>query len=220
MTRALIRAGGAAALALSLIVLLAGPAAAHEERTVGRYDFAVGFGDEPAYAGLKNSVQMLLHYASSGKPVVNLGNTLDVQIAYGSKRMPRLSMEPDFEVGESGTPGDYRGWFIPTRPGRYSFHFTGSVLGQRVNETFKSGVATFSNVQDPQGVEFPAKDPTIGQLNDRLDREIPRVNGHISAARAELSDATTTARNLAIAGVVIGLIALAVALFGPFRKSG
>ncbi len=220
MTAAIVRAGGAALLALGMIVLLADPALAHEERTVGKYHLAVGFGDEPAYAGFENSVQMFLHYSKTDKPVVNLGNTLKVQVSYGSQKMAPLSMEPDFEIGESGTPGDYRGWFIPTRPGRYSFHFTGSILGQKINETFKSGATTFSNVDDPQSVELPAKDPTIGQLNDRLAREVPRLNGNISAARADLSGTTTTARNLAIAGVAIGLVALVVALLGTLRKSG
>ena len=41
----------AATLAALLIPLVAGPASAHEEKTVGKYHFVVGFGDEPAYAG-------------------------------------------------------------------------------------------------------------------------------------------------------------------------
>jgi hypothetical protein len=41
----------AATLAALLVPLLASPAAAHQEKTVGKYHFVVGFGDEPAYAG-------------------------------------------------------------------------------------------------------------------------------------------------------------------------
>ena len=126
----------ALAIAIGLIVLQAGTASAHEERVVGRYHLAVGFGDEPAYAGVENSVQLFLHDARTDKPVVDLGPTLKVQVMTGSKTMPPLVLEPDFEVGEFGTPGDYRAFFIPTRPGDYTFHFTGSIKGQKIDESF------------------------------------------------------------------------------------
>jgi hypothetical protein len=218
MSRALRRAGGATAIALALTLVFCAPAMAHEERKVGRFHFAVGFGDEPAYAAQKNSVQLFLSDERTGKPVLNLGPTLKVQVAYGSQKMPAITMEPDFEIGESGTPGDYRGWFIPTRPGTYSFHFTGSIGGQKVNETFKSGPTTFSDVIDPQTVEFPAKDPTAGQLNDLVTRETNRLQAGIAAARSDTSSQATTARNVAIVAVALGAVALVIALVGLKRK--
>jgi hypothetical protein len=48
MRTRLLAAMVAATLAALLIPLLAGPAAAHQEKTVGKYHLAVGFGDEPA----------------------------------------------------------------------------------------------------------------------------------------------------------------------------
>jgi hypothetical protein len=218
MSRSLRRAGGATAIAVALLLVICGPAMAHEERKVGRYHFAVGFGDEPAYAAQKNSVQLFLNDARSDKPVLNLGPTLKVQVAYGSQKMAPITMEPDFEVGESGTPGDYRGWFIPTRPGEYSFHFTGSIRGQKIDETFKSGPTTFSNVEDPQSVEFPAKDPTAGQLNDLVTRETNRLRTGIATARSDTSGQATTARNLALVALALGAIALAITLVGSRRK--
>jgi hypothetical protein len=135
----------------------AGPASAHEERKVGNYLFHVGFGDEPAYAGAKNSVQLLLHDARTDKPVVDLGDTLKVEVtqgtgsaAAGDAQKLSMNVEPDFSVGEFGTPGDYRVFFIPTAPGTYSFHFTGTIKGQRVDETFTSGPDTFSDADDPR----------------------------------------------------------------------
>jgi hypothetical protein len=208
MSRAFARAGSAALIAAGLIVILCGTAAAHEERKVGRYDFAVGFGDEPAYAAQKNSAQLLLHDESTGKPIVDLGSSLKVQVAYGSLKMARITMEPDFEIGESGTPGDYRGWFIPTRPGTYSFHFTGSIKGQKINEIFKSGPTTFSNVDDPQSVEFPAKDPTAGQLNDLVDRQTSRLTRDIAAARSDVSSSTRTARNIAVVALALAAVSI------------
>ena len=115
-------AGGAAltaALAAAMVVIPAGIASAHEERQIGPYTMAVGFGSEPAYAGTENSVQMFLHVTKSDAAVVDLGPTLNVAVSYGNQSMPAMTMEPDFEVGESGTPGDYRAFFIPTRPVNY-----------------------------------------------------------------------------------------------------
>jgi hypothetical protein len=218
MFRAVMRAGGATSIVMAMVLALSGAAAAHEERKVGRFHLAVGFGDEPAYAGQKNSVQVLLSDATSDTPVLDLGSTLQVQVAYGSQNMPAITMEPDFEIGESGTPGDYRGWFIPSRPGSYSFHFTGSIHGQKIDTTFKSGPSTFSNVEDPQSVEFPAKDPTTGQLNDLLTRETGRIRTDIAAARSDASSDATTARNLALIAVALAAVALVIAMTSR-RKS-
>src|SRR6266542_3907967 len=135
----------------------AGPASAHEERKIGKYNVEVGFGDEPA------------------------------------------------------SPGDYRAWFIPTAPGPYTFHFTGSIKGQKVDEKFTSSPTTFDEVQDPAKVEFPAKDPTTGQLSARVDRETQRLNASLADARRQASDQAGTARLIAIVGVVVGVLGLAAA---------
>jgi hypothetical protein len=205
-----------------LVALGAAPAAAHEERKVGRYAVAVGFGDEPAYAGTKNSVQMLIRDVND-KPVVDLGDTLKVDVSQGTDDAQKLSMtmEPDFEVGEFGTPGDYRAFFIPTAPGVYTFHFTGSIKGQRVDQKFTSSPTTFDEVKDPAEVEFPSKDPTTGQLSARVDRETQRLTQAVAASdqRAkQADDAAGTARLIAIVGVVVGVLGLAAAGFLGLRK--
>jgi hypothetical protein len=218
--RSLVAAAGVAAL---LLALGAAPASAHEGRKVGRYMFIVGFGDEPAYAGAKNSVQLLLHDAATDKPVVDLGDTLKVDVSQGTDDTPKMSiaMEPDFEIGEFGTPGDYRAFFIPTAPGAYTFHFTGTIKGQRVDQKFTSGPQTFSEVDDPAGVSFPTKDPTTGQLSARVDRETQRLTAAVAASdqRAQdANDAAGTARLIAIVGVVVGLLGLAAAGLAVLRK--
>jgi hypothetical protein len=158
------RKGSALALVAGALLIVgeASPALAHEEREVGRYHFAVGFGSEPAYASEQNSVQLLLHDAN-GKPVTALEPGLKVSVSFGSQTAS-FPIEPNFEVGEFGIPGDYRAWFIPTRSGRYSFHFTGKLNGQPVDATFASGPKTFDDVADATSVEFPVQDPTVGQL--------------------------------------------------------
>src|SRR5690349_11456021 len=104
----------------ALVLSAAAPAFAHEVRKVGKYEFTVGWGDEPAYAGFKNSVQLLLHDAA-GKPVNNLGDTLKVEVIYQGQT-ESLPLESNFDPDAGvGTPGDYRAWLIPTRPGDYTF---------------------------------------------------------------------------------------------------
>jgi hypothetical protein len=208
---------------LLLTVTGAGPASAHESRKVGPYTLGVGFGDEPAYAGAQNSVQLELHDARTDKPVVDLGDTLKVEIsqgdgsassAAGEAQNLSLPIEPNFEVGEFGTPGDYRAFFIPTVPGTYTFHLTGTIKGQKVDEKFTSGPKTFSDAADPSAVQFPVKDPSGVQLNTRLDREALRQNTAVAASQSRANkaeNAASQARVLGIAGLVVGLAGLAVA---------
>jgi hypothetical protein len=190
---------------------LAGPALAHEERVVGAYHFVVGWGDEPAYAGLKNSVQLILS-TDAGKPVTNLGDSLKVEVIFGQQKM-ELPLEPAFDPAEGfGTLGDYRGWLIPTAPGTYAFHLFGSIGKQKVDERFTSGPTTFDDVADPAEVEFPTKVPTGTELAARLDREIPRLTAAVVSARSEAEDRADSARTLAIAGIVVGALGLIVAM--------
>jgi hypothetical protein len=205
---------------MGLVAVGAGPALAHEERDVGPYHLAVGFGQEPAYAGQENSVQMFIHDAND-KAVTDLGDTLKVEVSYQDQTMPAMTMQPNFEVGEFGIPGDYRAFFFPTRPGSYGFHFTGTIKGQNVDETFTSGPHTFSDVEDPSGVEFPVKDPTTGQLAERLDREVVRVTATAQAQVNAARDRADGARTLALVGIVlggVGLVAGAAGLISGVRR--
>jgi hypothetical protein len=194
------------AMAVALVVSLTGSASAHEERRVGDLHFAVGFGDEPPYSGFRNSVQLILTDASE-EPVMDLGDTLKVDVQTGDQTMS-LALEPFFETGEFGTPGDYRAWFIPTRPGSYTFHFTGSIRGQQVDESFTSGGSTFDDVVDPSEAEFPVKDPTLAQVSARLEREVPRLTDALAAQTQRSRDDVKSARLLAIAGLVTGVLGL------------
>jgi hypothetical protein len=211
MRTRLLAAMVAAALAVLLIPLLAGPAAAHEAKTVGRYHFVVGFDDEPAYAGEKNSVQLLLTDAKD-KPVTDLTDTLKVAVATGSAEPMQLSVEPFFEVGEFGAPGDYRAFFIPTAPGSYSFHFTGTIKGQKIDQSFTSGPKTFSDIEDPAQAQYPTRQPTTGQLATRVDRESNRINAALAAERDQAKDDAASARTLAVIGLVVGALGLLVGI--------
>lgn len=221
----------AAGLTAGVVVALAPWAVAHEGRPVGDGDLhmVVGFGTEPAYAGQPNSVQLILEH--HGDAVVDLGNTLDVEVAFGDQTMA-LELEPFFAVGEFGTPGDYRAWFIPTRSGRYEFHFSGTIEGEEIDETFTSG-ESFSDVLDPADIEFPVQDPTTGELAERIDREIPRLTSAIEEASttasaearaaalaevSEVSDEAESARTMGVIGIGVGALGL-IAGLGALARS-
>jgi hypothetical protein len=199
----------AAAAAVAAVALaVAAPADAHEVRDVGAYRFVVGWGTEPAFAGQENSVQLILSSRSTGKPVVSLGNTLHVDVIFGSQTMT-LSLEPTFDPDTGlGTPGDYRAWLFPTAPGDYTFRFRGTIGSQTIDQSFTSGPTTFNTVQDPMTAEFPVQTPTVTELAQRLDAQLPRLAAASAASRAQL---------LGILGLAIGALGLIVAVVALLR---
>jgi hypothetical protein len=201
----------AAALAVAML-LLGAPALAHEGRKLGDLEMEVGWGTEPAYAGDVNSVQILLVH--DGEPVVDLGDTLDVEVTFGDQTQ-KFPLEPFFEEGEFGTPGDYRAWLIPTTSGQYSFHFTGTIDKEDVDEIFTSGPKTFADVENPQSVQFPVQQPSTGELAERIDRVEPRLANAIGAAQADVqttADDASSARTIGLIGLLVGAIGSIVAI--------
>lgn len=183
------------------------PSAAHEHRTVGSVVMTVGWGDEPTYTGFKNSVQVILA-DKAGKPITDLTDTLKVEVRFGSQTSGPLDVERAF--GKTyGRPGDYRAQIVPTRPGTYSFHFSGTVGAQKIDETFTSSDKTFDNAQDAGVIEFPVKDPSAADLSGRLERIGPRVENAGAAA--------TRATTVGTIGLVAGLIGIAVGA-GAMRR--
>ena len=194
----------AALVAAGLVTLCGATSAyAHEARDVGAYHFLVGWGTEPAYAGQENSVQLFLSSRKTGKPIVNLGNTLNVTVIYGTRSMV-FRLEPTFDPDTGlGTPGDYRAWLYPTAPGDYTFHFIGTIGLQKIDQSFTSGPTTFATVQDPTVVEFPVETPTMTELSQRINVALPRVASSSQASRAQV---------FGIVGMVVGVLGLAVAV--------
>jgi hypothetical protein len=187
------------------------PASAHEARTVGAYHFLVGWGEEPAYAGQRNSVQLILS-TTSGKPVTDLGDSLKVEVIYQSQTTT-LSLEPTFDSDTGlGTPGDYRAWFFPTAPGDYTFHFTGTIGSQAVDESFTSGPQTFDPVGDPTQVEFPIKNPTLTELATAVQRQNPRIDAAAADAKAAARHEANGVKVLGIIGIVVGAVGVALAV--------
>jgi hypothetical protein len=169
---------------------------------VGAYHFLAGWGSEPAFVGQENSIQLVLTDRATGKPVMNLG-TLKVTAVFGAQTMV-FALEPTFDPDTGlGTPGDYRAWLFPTEPGDYTFHFTGTIGSQKIDQRFTSGSTTFNPVQDSTTAEFPVRTPTMTELSQRVSVALPRLATSSQNSRAQL---------FGILGMVVGALGLAVAV--------
>jgi hypothetical protein len=220
------RVGLALGTAVVLAALVATPASARAERQAGRYSLVVGLGDEPAFAGQPNSLQVLIR--RDGKPATDLAGRLgglQASAFYGTRADPELDrialpLEPFFGEGW-GTPGDYRSFFVPTRPGSYTVHLHGRLGAEKIDLVIPSGPDTFGDVRDPARTAFPAVgEPTAGQLAQRLDREAIRMTATLLAAteaRRQAEQAAARARLLTLAGLLLGLVGLAAATIALTR---
>lgn len=148
---------GAGALAL-----LAAPLAvdAHEVRTVGEYEFVVGFLDEPAFAGEKNGLDLRISALGPSTPVAedeelagveDLEETLEAEVIFGDQTMA-LPLEAAWN-----DPGAYESFFFPMEPGDYTFRIFGTIDGAEVDESFTSSPEGFNSVQDSAPLRFPAE---------------------------------------------------------------
>ncbi|MBV8160855.1 MAG: hypothetical protein JO265_08030 [Acidimicrobiia bacterium] len=98
---------------------------------------------------------------------------------------------------------------MPTVPGNYTFHFTGTVNGQNIDEKFTSSDSTFDTVQDPTGIQFPAKAPSNGQLA----QSISRLDTRASSQAKDAKDSASTAKTLGLVGIVVAVLLGGAALF-------
>jgi hypothetical protein len=191
------------------LLVSAAPAAAHEVRQVGAYRFTVGWGSEPAFAGQENSVQLIVTSRRTGRPVVTAADTLHVTVGFGV-RSQAFALVPTFDPDTGlGAPGDYRAWLIPTAPGDYTFHFTGTIGSQTIDQRFTSGPTTFATVQDPTAAEFPVQTPTMTELAQRVYVALPRLASSSQASRARL---------FGLIGMVVGALGLVVAAVALMTK--
>ena len=201
-----------------MLAFSSAPAWAHQHRNVGGIETTVGWGDEPAYAGFKNSITFRAERpgaggGEAGTPVT--GATLTVEVGFGgptaTEKMGPLDLEPAF-----GEEGLYETTLIPTRPGTYTFRITGKLAGRNFDQTYTSGEAgknpqsegTYDDVQEPAEVKFPVKDPNNADLAGRITQEATRLSARASQAKDDASMATI----LGYVGIGLGAIALIVAL--------
>jgi hypothetical protein len=217
---------GSAALALFTV----GPVAAHSIQHAGPYTLAIGWQREPTFTGVVNAVQVIVTDAA-GKPVDDLGpDDLKVVVSTNGQQGDPLSFDPSFDADTGlGTHGEYDAAVMPTDPGDYTFHLTGTIHGQKVDFTVTSSDSTFDTVKDPTDIQFPTKLPTLTDLTTRITQVDARVTAaqgtgsagqaSIDAAAASVASAQSAAdralavgAGLGIVGIVLGAIGIALAL--------
>ena len=188
-------------VAVAAGVALATLAGAHERKIVGQYHLVIGWGDEPAFTGMKNTVEVDLA-DRTGAPMTDLGGgSLSVEVIYGDERLT-LPLRPVRQP-----PGKFRASLVPTRAGAYTFHISGTVKGEPIDVSSTCSDTTFECVTDVADLQFPAKDPSPGQLADRLSRGLPRAEQAASTAGA--------ARVIAFSAMALAALALAAAMRKP-----
>jgi hypothetical protein len=198
MTR-LISLAAATLVVVSSFIVYGGMAAAHERRTVGPYQFVVGFISEPAFAGTPNSLDLRISdtRVTPAKAVEGLEKTLTADVQSGGLTPLPLTITARF-----GTPGAYNGYFVPTAPGTYIFHVKGKIDTLDIDEKFESGPGRFNDVESTTALQYPTKVPTGDDLARRF---------------ADLQDAIVQVRVLGAVALAVGLIAFIRAVTGRVR---
>jgi hypothetical protein len=193
---------GLTALLMTCSVLVS----AHDAHVVGPYRLEIGWGEEPAFTGIRNSVVVEITEAKGGDPVNDLdGGTLSAEVSFGAERVV-LPLQPAW-----GRRNEFRASILPTRAGTYTFHITGTVKGQPIDITSTCAEKTFDCVVDVSQIQFPVKDPSVGQLAERVERSLPRAEQALeSAARA---------RTTGFAAIAVAVLALSSAIGLGFRRS-
>lgn len=184
---------------LLLMALLLAPsgASAHERRALpgGKYQAVVGFLNEPAIEGQVNGLDLTVTDLSNkdasgnGAPVMGLEKTLKAQVLVPNGAMKELPV-----VARFGLPGKYAAYLVPTAPGTYMYHISGTINEQKIDETFTSGPNTFSDVNPLASVQFPNQVSVPANLQSQLDSAKSSAN---------------TARIFGIAGLIVGILGLA-----------
>jgi hypothetical protein len=216
-----------AALLLSLVVSSA--VSAHVVKQFGTYSVAMGWLHEPTYVGAENAVQVIVK-DGGGNPVNDLApGDLKVVVSTAGQQTAALPLQPSFDPDTGlGTPGEYTASLIPTEVGDYTFHLTGSIHSTPVDETSTSSGQTFDSVTAGTDVQFPVKEPAIGDVSTLVQRVDGRATSAQSAASAAQQAATNAANDASRAlivgsavgglGVLLGLAGLFVGLRASRRR--
>ncbi|MSQ37126.1 MAG: hypothetical protein EXR61_02285 [Chloroflexi bacterium] len=185
----------AVAVALSMLLALSQPAAAHERRNLGPYQLVVGWLNEPAFVGETNAVDITVTdtRVTPAKPIEGLEKTLKVEILAGGLT---AGYKADFRT-RFGLPGKYAADIIPTKAGAYKFKVTGKIESLDVNEIFESGPGRFGDIETVTALQYPQAVPAGADLSTKL---------------GDLQSAVDQTRIAALAAVVLSVVGIALAL--------
>ena len=202
----------AGAVAGTLLLSLTTIVAAHGHTEAAGFHFVIGWSGEPALVGQPNGAQLFV-YDAAEKPIIDIpADAISLVVSTGGQDSSSLSLSPAFDLEEGfGTPGEYSTEIIPTAPGDYTFHFTGTIHGKAIDVSMASGDETFDGVVAPADLEFPVKQPTLTEVGTRLDRIDGRVDALQSAvpapaAIADAQSAASAAQSAASQALLIGAL--------------
>lgn len=157
-----------AAIAVAVVsnLAFAFPTEAHEQRTVGPYQFVVGWLNEPSFVATANAVSLVVTDVRNTPPtpVERLETTLRVEVFQGGLTTPFAST---FRA-RFGVPGAYAADIVPTRTGSYRFVISGTIGDLRVDETFESGPGRFAEIGPQTALQYPDQVPTGAELTTAL----------------------------------------------------
>ncbi len=191
------RRGGLAVSLSAALLALSAPIRAVDKQTVGTIQLTIGWGDESAFAGSRNSIDVAVA-DSTGAPVAGPMNTLNVEVSFGDRRL-RLPLLP-----VERQPGMYRAWIVPSRAGSYAFHISGRLNGESIDITSACSEKTFQCVTESGEVQFPEKDPTSAQLSETVSHSQTRIQQAI--------DDAMEARMISFVALTISAAAVALAV--------
>ncbi len=205
--------------ALLLIMFTVTLASAHEHRMVGKYTFVVGFLNEPAYAGQQNSVDLTIcdgktcnYTVKDGQrvvsnPVMDADKVLKAEVSMGGSAPLDLPLSPRYN-----NPGKYASYFLPSKVGTYTFHFSGTLNSTKIDEKFTSSPNTFS---DAEQIKWYPDTVAQGQTTTAAP-DTTTLQNQVKEARDSASRTTT----FAIVGIVAGILGIAAAVYTLTRRPG
>ncbi|HKI65910.1 MAG TPA: hypothetical protein VJ989_01430 [Solirubrobacterales bacterium] len=182
-----------AALLTAFLTIGVGAAQGHVAKRSGSFEVELGWAEEPPRVGVDNSIEIAVSDAQTGAPVAVPAGALSVAVAYGGATAT-LPLIPTAE------PGALEASITPTRPGAYGFSVSGEIHGQPLDVSAVCSQSTFECVEAGAGDEFPVKDPSAGELAQRLSSEAQQVED----ARSQADDAHT----LALISIAVGTLGL------------
>jgi hypothetical protein len=175
------------AIMVVLLGVMVNATLAHEEEADedSGLVFVFGWRNEPALAGQINGPELFIYtvadeheddheddndhedadddheHESARVPVTDAD--LQVEVTFGPQSIT-LPLRPAF-----GDPGHYIADVIPTLPGDYAFHITGTAGEWEIDQTFNSADGGFSSVEPVADVQFPEVEPSIFDLLERIE---------------------------------------------------
>jgi hypothetical protein len=180
--------------------------------------------------GQINAVQVVIK-DQTGKAVTDLADgDLKVVVSIGGQQSSALALINKFDPDTGlGIPGDYEAPVMPTTPGDYTFHLTGSIHGQAIDETATSSDSTFNSAIEATDIQFPNKLPSLTEITTSLDRINARLAASpapaassaapgpsqgvaladaVSAAQTSATDAQNAASTALVAGLAVGAVGI------------